>query len=112
MLYESGTSFADVAQQMGVTRSTAMRIVRSRGIEVRSWGVKYRKAEPSEFRCQPNCGYTPAPLSIKAVLRAEPARPLTRLGFAKEESVVPPKEPHTVLGRAILTEDPRGLAVL
>ena len=41
-LYESGLCFADVAQQMGVARSTAMRIVRARGIEVRPWGVKYQ----------------------------------------------------------------------
>ena len=41
-LYASGLCFADVAQQMGVARSTAMRIVRARGIEVRPWGVKYR----------------------------------------------------------------------
>lgn len=40
--YADGLSFAEVAEQQGVARSTAMRIVRSRGIEVRPWGRTYR----------------------------------------------------------------------
>ena len=40
-LYADGKSFAEVAEETGVARSTVMRIVRSKGIAVRPWGVKY-----------------------------------------------------------------------
>ena len=39
--YAGGLSFAEVAEQEGVARSTVMRIVRSRGVEVRPWGLHY-----------------------------------------------------------------------
>ncbi len=40
--YAEGLSFAEVADRERVARSTVMRIVRSRGVMVRPWGVKYR----------------------------------------------------------------------
>lgn len=43
-LYASGLSFAAVAEEAGVARSTAMRIVRERGVKVRPWGVTYQGA--------------------------------------------------------------------
>jgi AraC-like DNA-binding protein len=49
--YESGLSFADVAEKEGLARSTVMRIVRAQGVPVRPWGVKYQ-AEDQEQPCQ------------------------------------------------------------
>jgi len=40
-LYVGGKSFREVAEEIGVARSTAMRIVKMRGIKVRPWGAHY-----------------------------------------------------------------------
>ncbi|TWP34098.1 hypothetical protein [Leekyejoonella antrihumi] len=40
--YVSGEDALTVAEELGFAKSTVLRIVRQRGVEVRPWGVRYR----------------------------------------------------------------------
>ncbi|RNI20734.1 helix-turn-helix domain-containing protein [Flexivirga caeni] len=40
--YTSGEDARTVAEELGFAKSTVLRILRQRGIEVRPWGVRYR----------------------------------------------------------------------
>ena len=40
--YQRGESSREVAATCGIAKSTVLKILRSEGIEVRSWGVRYR----------------------------------------------------------------------
>jgi len=40
-LYEGGMDSQAVADELGVAKSTVLRTLKVRGVEVRPWGVKY-----------------------------------------------------------------------
>lgn len=40
-LYQAGQDAREVAEQVGMAKSTVLRTLRARGVEVRPWGVKY-----------------------------------------------------------------------
>ena len=40
-LYEGGMDSQAVADEVGVAKSTVLRTLKARGVEIRPWGVKY-----------------------------------------------------------------------